>query len=99
MPISVVIVAFQSGPALLRCLESLNGQEGLIETIVVDNGGGGSEIDEVRASNSVRVVSPDGNLGFAAGANLGAAESSGEVIITSPVQRLTLSHLDLSHPC
>ena len=80
MPISVVIVAYRSGPALLRCLESLDGQEGLIETIVVDNGGGGAEIDQVRASESVRVLSPDGNLGFAAGANLGAAESSGDVI-------------------
>jgi GT2 family glycosyltransferase len=80
VPISVVIVAYRAGPALLRCLESLSGQEGLIETIVVDNGDGGSEIEQARASGSVRVLSPNENLGFAAGANLGAAESSGDVI-------------------
>jgi GT2 family glycosyltransferase len=47
---------------------------------VVDNGGGGSEIEEARARDSVRVLSPDANLGFAAGANLGASEARGDVL-------------------
>jgi GT2 family glycosyltransferase len=80
LPVSVVIVAYRTGPALLRCLESLDAAEGVSETIVVDNGDGGAEIEEARARNSVRVLSPDENLGFAAGANLGASEASGDVI-------------------
>ena len=45
---TVVTVTYRAGPALLRCLDSLQGQEGLIETILVDNGRGGPEIDEAR---------------------------------------------------
>jgi len=74
-------VAFRSGPALGRLLDSLQGQEGLAETIVVDNGGGGSEIDEARARGGVRVVGAGENLGFAAGSNLGAREAEGDVLV------------------
>lgn len=81
MPISVVIVAYRAGPALLRCLESLEGQEGVIEAIVVDNGGGGPEIEEARGIDGVRVAKAAGNVGFAAGCNLGALEAQGDVIV------------------
>jgi GT2 family glycosyltransferase len=62
-------------------LDSLQGQEGLAETIVVDNGGGGPEIDEARAREGVHVVDAGQNLGFAAGSNLGAQESTGDVLV------------------
>jgi GT2 family glycosyltransferase len=78
---SVVIVAYRAGPALLRCLESLDGQEGLAEVIVVDNGSGGPEIEEARGIDGVRVLEPDGNIGFAAGCNLGARQAQGHVIV------------------
>ncbi len=81
MSISVVIVAYRAGPALLRCLESLDGQEGLTEVIVVDNGGGGSEIEDARGIERVHVLEPDGNVGFAAGCNLGARRAQGDVIV------------------
>jgi GT2 family glycosyltransferase len=81
VPISVVIVAYRTGPALLRCLESLEGQEGVIEAIVVDNGGGGPEIEEARGTDGVRVVKAAGNVGFAAGSNLGVLEAQGDVIV------------------
>jgi GT2 family glycosyltransferase len=74
-------VAFRSGPALARLLDSLQGQEGLAETIVVDNGGGGAEVDEARARGGVRVVDAGENLGFAAGSNLGAREAQGDVLV------------------
>lgn len=62
-------------------LDSLEGQDGLLETIVVDNGDGGPEIDEARTREGVRVVSPGQNLGFAAASNLGAREAQGDVLV------------------
>jgi GT2 family glycosyltransferase len=46
--VSVVIVTYRTGPGLARCLDSLQGQDELFETILVDNGGGGSEIEAAR---------------------------------------------------
>jgi GT2 family glycosyltransferase len=63
-----------------RLLDSLEGQDNVVETILVDNGGGGPEIDEARARDGVRVIQPDRNLGFAGGANAGAREAVGDVI-------------------
>ena len=81
MAASVVIVTYQPGPELARCLESLEGQDGLVETILVDNGGGGPEIEAARAIESVEVIDSRENLGFAAGCNLGAVEASGDVLV------------------
>jgi GT2 family glycosyltransferase len=74
--ISVVIVAYNSGPALDRCLDSLE-PEG-VEVIVVDNG---DEPPELGARAGVRLVSPGANIGFAAGCNLGAARAAGDVLV------------------
>jgi GT2 family glycosyltransferase len=70
--ISAVIVAYNNGDALTRCLESLE-PEGA-EVIVVNNGDPLPEL-------GVRVVNPGSNVGFAAGCNLGAAEASGDVLV------------------
>jgi GT2 family glycosyltransferase len=78
---AAVIVAYQSGPALGRCLDSLAGQAGLEETIVVDNGEGGSELADAAGRDGVRVLTPGENLGFAGGANLGANEAGGDVLV------------------
>jgi GT2 family glycosyltransferase len=74
--ISVVIVAYNSEPALGRCLDSLE-PEGA-ELIVVDNG---DETPELGGRDGVQLLSPGENLGFAAGCNLGAAEASGDVLV------------------
>jgi GT2 family glycosyltransferase len=73
--ISVVIVAYNSGSALTRCLDSLE-PEG-VEVIVVNNGEPGPELDDPRA----RVVTPDRNIGFAAGCNYGAERAAGDVLV------------------
>lgn len=82
MTISVVVVAYDTGPLLLRCLDAV-AREGAreIETIVVDNGSGGGEIAEARARPGVTVVSPGANVGFPAGCNLGAAHARGDVLV------------------
>ena len=80
--VSVVIVAFQSGPALLRCVRSLRTDPADdIEIIIVDNGGGGPEIEEVGALGGVRLVDSGRNLGFAGGCNRGASEATGDVLV------------------
>lgn len=73
MSVSVVVVAYGAGPALERCLDSLEGE--CDEILVVDNKGDAPERE------GVRVISPGENLGFAAGANLGAREASGDVLM------------------
>jgi GT2 family glycosyltransferase len=80
--VSVVIVAFQSGPGLLRCVRSLRTDPADdIEIIIVDNGGGGPEIEEVGGFGGVRLVDSGRNLGFAGGCNRGASEASGDVLV------------------
>lgn len=80
--ISVVIVAYDSGGALLRCLAMLDASdEGLHEVIVVDNGAGGEELEVAAALPHVRLIEPGRNLGFAGGCNLGAAHATGDVLV------------------
>jgi GT2 family glycosyltransferase len=79
--VSVVIVAYNSGPALLRCLDSLDGDGVDQEVIVVNNGDEGPELADAEAKPSVRVVRPGRNVGFAAGCNLGAEHARGEVLL------------------
>jgi GT2 family glycosyltransferase len=79
--VSVVIVAYNSGPALLRCLDSLE-QNGLErEVIVVNNGDEGPELAAAQVRPFVQVVRPGANVGFAAGCNLGANRARGDVLL------------------
>jgi GT2 family glycosyltransferase len=49
--------------------------------IVVDNGGGGPEIEDAAGRSGVQVVSPGRNLGFAAGCNAGALSATGDALV------------------
>lgn len=80
MRASVVIVAYNSGPTLVRCLESLSHSEPQPEVIVVNNGDRGPEILEAEELGFVRVIEPGENLGFAGGCDLGAEHATGEVL-------------------
>src|SRR5262245_16330924 len=70
----VIIVAHRAGDALTRCLDSLAGED----VIVVDNGGGGPEIDA--AAQRAQVISSE-NDGFGAGCNLGARHTDADVLV------------------
>jgi GT2 family glycosyltransferase len=74
-----VIVAYHSGPALTRCLDTLKHDVPEANVIVVDNGGAQDDIDA--EWERLHVVAPEENLGFAAGANRGAAETDDDVIV------------------
>ena len=78
LSISVVIVAYDSGAALERCLGSVRDGEPEAEVIVVDNAGSDRAVAE---PFDVRLVEPGRNLGFAGGCNRGAAEANGDVLV------------------
>jgi GT2 family glycosyltransferase len=79
--ISVVVVAYHSGPALRRCLRALREDAPEAGVIVVDNGGADGEVVEQERWDRLRLVEPGANLGFAAGANLGAAKTADDVLV------------------
>jgi hypothetical protein len=74
--VSVVIVSFRTGPTLEACLDRVLAEPATGEVVLVDNG----SAPETRASlgaraaadGRLRVLSGHGNIGFAAGCNLGA---------------------------
>jgi len=84
--VSVVIVAYRSGPTLARCLEALAAQTfGDFETILVDNAedataGDGAPQAAAQAFPSVRLIEAGANLGFSGGVNLGARQAQGRWI-------------------
>jgi GT2 family glycosyltransferase len=84
MPVatSVVIVAYESGRALTRCLDSLEPKgDDAFEVVVVNNGSAQPELAEASARDYVEIVSPGENLGFAGGANVGARRAKGDVLL------------------
>lgn len=74
MTTSAVIVTYRPGATFARCLASLAGE--VDEVVVVDNAGDQAERPEID-----RLIVPESNLGFTGGANLGAREASGEVLV------------------
>ena len=73
--LSVVVVAYRSGPSLQRCLRAVREDRPEAELIVVDNGG--AELGGEQAL----VVDAGENLGYAGGAALGASKASGDVLV------------------
>lgn len=78
--ISAIVPTLGRSPYLRPCLEALRREGGnAIEIVVVDQGETPVDLPEGLAD---RVLRPGRNLGFAAGTNLGIAESSGTLIAT-----------------
>jgi GT2 family glycosyltransferase len=76
-----VIVNFEGGELLLDCIASLQ-EQGVLETILVDNGSAdGSAAAAAARFPDLEVLTPERNLGFAGGANLGAREARGELLL------------------
>lgn len=73
--LSVVVVAYRSGPSLQRCLRAVREDRPDVELIVVDNGGADLGPEEAL------VLDAGGNLGYAGGAALGASQATGNVLV------------------
>jgi GT2 family glycosyltransferase len=69
---AAIVVAYDSGEALQRCVDALRGDG--VDVVVVNNGGP-VQVD------GARVVEAGGNRGFGAGCNLGAASTDADVLV------------------
>jgi GT2 family glycosyltransferase len=78
--VSVIVVAWQSGPDLTRCLSALARQTlPPLEILLVDNAStDGAPEAAMREVPGIVLVPAGANLGFAAGVNLGARQAQGE---------------------
>jgi GT2 family glycosyltransferase len=94
---SVIVVNWNAGPALLDCLASIGGGgRDVLETIVVDNDSTDGSLAPVRERHpTARIVETGANLGFAAGANRGAAVARGDVLVfLNPDARVEAGAID-----
>jgi len=81
--VAVVVVNYESGPALVRCVEGWR-SEGVSELVVVDNGSVDGSLDEIRRRfPEVGVVVPGRNLGYGAAVNRGVAATESELVLVS----------------
>jgi GT2 family glycosyltransferase len=81
--LSVLIVAWNSREELARTLPALLPELGEgDELVVVDNDSGDGTVDVVATlAPEARIVHGEGNLGFAAGCNAGAAQAGGDLLV------------------
>ncbi len=81
MPVSVIVITYNSAPYLAACLDSLKetGAEGA-EVIVVDNASADDSVAVARRCGAT-VLTNTQNRGFAAAANQAARASSGEYLL------------------
>src|SRR4051812_33546894 len=77
--VSVVMVVYMTGEALAESLPRVLADPLVDEFVIVDNGSSPTEAEQLRAlarDDRVKLVTGHGNIGFAKGANLGAATAS-----------------------
>jgi len=87
--VSAVIVTYYTGPLLWRCLNAILNEPTIKEVVVVDNGNWAKTIanlvEMAAVDDRLMVVSGHGNVGFAAGCNLGASVATGnEILLLNP---------------
>ena len=111
--LSIVIVSWNSCDLTLACLKSacqaagelIDNRQRDVQIILVDNGSDDGTIERVQSLYpSVTALRLDRNVGFAAGANVGASHAHGEVIlflntdamISASACEAVLDHFDAS---
>lgn len=86
--ISVIMVSYMTGPALLDAVEAVQDDPDIYELIIVDNGNIQADRDrlfeqtktQTEARGRVRLLQGHGNVGFARGCNYGAALATGNYL-------------------
>lgn len=80
--ISVIIVNWNGGDIIMRCIEPLANKKDL-ELIVVDNASTDGSIDNLKKCNysNLHIIQNNKNLGFGRACNIGAKNASGEIIL------------------
>lgn len=79
--ISAVIVNYNAGPLLRKCVDSLLACPLDIEIIVVDNASSDASLDGLEDLSQVCVIRNPANVGFAAACNIGAQASSAPFLL------------------
>ncbi len=83
--ISVVVVAYHTGPSLFGCLATVLDQPRVDELVLVDNGSteaDGARLRRIAEGDArVKLFQGHGNIGFAKGANAGASAARGRWLI------------------
>ncbi len=82
--VSVVMVVYRTGASLEQSLGCVLADPRVDEFVVVDNGSSLAEaqrLQELAHDGQVALVTGQGNVGFARGANLGAARASGDILV------------------
>jgi GT2 family glycosyltransferase len=83
--VSAVMVSYHTGPALFEAVAAVLAQEALGELILVDNGNPEPVAAALRRlaveREPVKLLTGHGNIGYAAGCNLGAAAAGGEYLL------------------
>jgi len=83
--VSVVMVVYMTGEALEQSVERVLADPLVDEFVIVDNGSSPVEAQRLRAlatrDDRVVLLSGHGNIGFARGANLGARNAKGDLLV------------------
>lgn len=83
--VSVVIVSYHTGATLHAGLERVLAEPAVGEVVVVDNGNDDASVAALRAraaaTSRLTVLTGHGNVGFAAGCNLGARATSRPILL------------------
>jgi len=82
--VSVVMVVYMTGEALAESLPRVLADPLVDEFVIVDNGSNPQEAERLRVlarDDRVKLVTGHGNIGFAKGANLGAATATGDLLV------------------
>ncbi len=87
--VSIIIVNFNGGEKLAKCIAALAGTSDGSEIVVIDNAStdGSADLPEP-LSHRVRIIRNSENLGYAAALNQGARETGGEVLVFSNMDTL-----------
>ena len=79
--LSTIIVNYNAGPLLRKCVDSLLACPLDIEIIVVDNASSDASLDELQDLSQVCVIRNPANVGFAAACNIGVQASSAPFLL------------------
>lgn len=81
--ISIIIVTWNNGKVIKKCIESILNSTDPIEIVIVDNQSTDNTIDIIKEFNfeDINLIQPNENLGFAKANNLGVSHAQGEYIL------------------
>ncbi|WP_298913354.1 glycosyltransferase family 2 protein [uncultured Algimonas sp.] len=83
--ISVVMVSYRTGPALLDAVRAIGADPDIAELIVVDNGNSAADrvalLGTAQTTGKARLLQGHGNVGFARACNYGARLAGGDYLL------------------